>query len=189
MSIEAITRCGRDDAIHNLLRAAVCVPIWRYRWVKADGFTFVPELCDTIYGDGRALYRLTMINSRPQFYVVRCDSGWDESNWSSGQNFGDFVDNICWDLEEQFGPARCDADEDDPEILAEGRNPWPALDDEGGMSWGKMDWPKLPGIETEIVRDNHGWRTHTILARACAVEDQLAAWADDGGPVIERRYW
>lgn len=177
------TRCGRDDAIHAALRTAVCVPTKRYLWVPADAITFIPALSDTIYGDGRALFKLTTIHSRPQFYVIRCDSGWDWSNWSSGVNFGDAVEDICWDLEDQFGSARLDSEEDDPAIIAEGENPWPVLNDEDGTAWHRMDWPKLPGIETEWARGEH----YTILARAYAVEDVMAQWADDGGLIVGAR--
>jgi hypothetical protein len=172
------TRCGREDAVHASLRAAISVPTWRYLWIPADGFEFIPELCDTIYGDGRALFKLTTLNSRPRFYVIRADSSWSDSNYCiDGPTFGEFVDDICWDLEDQFGPARLDSEEDDPDIIADGAYPWPALNDEGGTAWGRMDWPKIPGIETCFVPGLH----YSLLARAYAVEDQFARWADDGG--------
>lgn len=184
-----ITRCGRNDDIHRLLRAAVCVPTWRYLWVESDGFTFIPALCDTIFGDGRALFRLATCNSRPQFYVIRCDSGWDYSNWGYSPTFGEHTDEIYEELEEQFGSARLDSEEDDPDILADGINPWPALDDENGCAWARMDWPKLPGIETEQVRGDHGFRSHTLLTRAYAFEDQFARWADDGGSAVAPQFY
>lgn len=183
-------RCGIGDPIHEELRRIVCVPTRRYLWVPADEITFVPGLLDTIYGDGRALWHLATINQRPAFYVIRGDSGWIESNhdFSPTVHFGELTDIFYNDLEAQFGIAKLDSEEDDPERLAEGMNPWPAFDDEGGCGWGAVSWPKQFARKLEPSGIN-GWRHPMILRREYAFEDQYARLADDGGPVVERDWF
>lgn len=180
---DVMTRSGEHDDIHGMLRNAVCVPIKRYLWVPADMITFVPGLLTTIYGDGRALWHLSTINQRPAFYVIRGDSGWIESNWSSEPaiHFADVLDRIYEDLEDEFGPARLDYEEDDPALLADGEYPWPAVDLEGGCSWCQESWPKQFDHMTERSKTN-GWRFPSILRREYASEDSFARLADDGCP-------
>jgi hypothetical protein len=125
--------------------------------VPADAINFKPALCGKVYGDGRALFGLTTINLRPAYYVIRGDSGWDCADVHSpcgAPGFADFTDDILSDLEEDFGPGRCGysgsslyvpleertcdcEDCRDQPILAD----WPALDDEGGCMWWRMEWP------------------------------------------------
>lgn len=188
---DVMTRSGQNDPIHDMLRKAVCVPTKRYLWVPEDAITFVPALCDTIYGDGRALFRLATINSRPAFYVIRADSSWEESNWYSGPHltFGQMTDRIYEDLETQFGRAQLDSEEDDPELLEDGHYPWPALDDENGSGWRVSNWPEEFSSMIEWVLGDFGWRSHSILRREYACEDQVARWLDDGGPAIERAFY
>lgn len=182
------TRSGRLDHVHEQLRRLVEVPTKRYLWVPADAIKFVPRLCDTIYGDGRALFHLSTLNQRPAFYVIRCCSTWNESNYSMDRHFGEFTDLMLSDLEEQFGSARPDSEEDDPDIL-ENWHPFPALDDEGGCQWGQCDWPTAMRHMTEFeVR--FGYRSNGRLLRSeFASEDQWSRWADDGGPALEPRWW
>lgn len=186
-----LTRCGRGDPIHDELRRIISVPTKRHLWVPEDAITFIPALCDTIFGDGRALYHLATCNSRPAYYVIRAHSEWEESNFYCGHRntFGEFTDAIYQSLEDQFGSARLDSEEDDPELLADGFYPWPALDDENGCGWAIQRWPKEFDGRVEVIRNEFGWTRHTLLKREYAFEDQHAQWADDGGPVLERRFY
>lgn len=182
---DVTTRDGSDDPIQIELRRAICVPTERYLWVPADMITFVPGLLDTIYGDGRALFGLATIHSRPAFYVIRGDSSWQtgsESGFPDGApDFIDFIDRIYQDLEEQFGCAELDSEEDDPDLLAEESYPWPAFDCRDGSSWWRMSWPKLLGAR--FGKHPSTWRGN-LLNREDAAEDVFARWADDGGPAI-----
>jgi hypothetical protein len=154
-------------------------------WVPEDAVTFVPGVCDTIYGDGRALFRVTTMNSRPAFYVIRGDSRWSVQDGlpNASADFVDVVNRIYDDLETQFGSAELDWEEDDPALLEAGSYPWPAFDARDGSSWGRMDWPKIPGIEVEILSGAR--RPATVLKREYANEDQIARLADDGGITCE----
>lgn len=177
------TRSGEHDDVHAMLRAAVCVPTKRCLWVPEDAITFVPALLTKIYGDGRALWHLATINQRPAFYVIRGDSAWVQSNWSTSPeiHFGEMTDVIYDDLEAEFGSARLDGEEDDAELLTDGKYAWPALDDEGGCGWAQVDWPK----EFDRIVENrakYGFRGASILKREYAVEDAFARLADDGCP-------
>lgn len=166
---EAASReAGEDDALHEALRAAVEVPTKGTLWTRES--TFVPALLDTVYGDGRALFWLTTVNSRPAYYVVRGDSSWeveddhplpaddlpdhaDDGDAPEPVDFRDREDRIVDAIEGQFGTARID------EVEFEDRHgrepgpsdslvdmPWPALDCEGGTFWGRLGWPDVPGL-------------------------------------------
>lgn len=130
-----------SDELHERLRKAVCVPTRRCLWVPEDAIEFVPALSDTVYGDGRALLGITTCNSRPAFYVIRIDSTWQVGmDWSPSDDapeIMEFVDAIVGDLEDQFGPARCECECGDCPEYRE----WPALDDDGGTMWWRKDWP------------------------------------------------
>ena len=131
-------------AIHADLKAAVEVETHAYLWTPSDGVDFTPRVCDKIFGDGRALLRLTTINSRPRFYVIRIDSAWkvdDSGAPDGGPDIWDQLEEIYEALEEQFGRVR---EIEDDEI-----NGWPTFDHETGASWSRMDWPDLPGVRLE----------------------------------------
>lgn len=160
---DAIT-LTEDSPVHAALRMAVCVPTKRYLWTPSDAIEFVPALCSTVFGDGRALLSFTTVNNRPAFYVVRIDSRWtiddDRDPPEDAADVREFVDDICEALEDEFGRRDPDSEETDPEILEYG-NPWPAISDRDGCMWGRMDWPNLPGFT--IVKHPYS-RTEQILS-------------------------
>ncbi len=156
-------------AIHADLKAAVEVETHAYLWTPSDGVDFTPRVCDKIFGDGRALLRLTTINSRPRFYVIRIDSAWkvDDSGAPVGRpDIWDHLEEIYEALEEQFGCVREIEDDADDEL-----NGWPAFDHETGASWSRMDWPVLPGVRLEP----HPYAGHfTILGVDHALQRERA---------------
>lgn len=141
--------CPADDVAQTALRAAICLPTRRYLWVPSDEIEFTPALSNTRFGDGRALLHLTTINSRPAFYVLRIDSRWrlhlDCEVPTDAPELVEFIDDICFALEDEFGNGRPDDDDDDEEVRQYGM-PWPALDDRDGCSWGRADWPDLDNL-------------------------------------------
>jgi hypothetical protein len=165
-----------------------------YRGMWGRKYLVSPALCGTIWGDGAALFILSTINQRPWYYVVRGDSTWSTGSEPcfphDAPDFVDFTDDILTALEEEFGSARTYDEEEEKEYERyRGREPWrwPALNDQDGCSWGRMDWPKIPGLET--VPHPHTWRAN--LAKRFVWQGEtpeqavtaLARWADDGGPV------
>lgn len=186
--MDVTTRSGEDDPIHQALRAALCVPTRRWLWTPEDEIEFVPGLSDTIYGDGRALYRLTTLRSRPAFYVIRGDSGWSVHDGlpNAKVDFVDLIDRFYNDLESQFGYAGLDSDEEDPELLELGAHPWPAFDADDGSSWGRLNWPQLQGIEVERLCG--GRPSTTILKSEYAIENRVRQIVDDGHVAEETGY-
>lgn len=108
-----VRRDASADDLHKRLKAAVEIEERAYLWVPADAITFVPPVLSTVYGDGRALFRITTINDRPAYWIVRGDSGWQVEDYAApddAPDFGDFTDEILTDLEEEFGSSRCGYD-------------------------------------------------------------------------------
>lgn len=150
------------DAVHDRLRLAVEKRQRAYLWTPADAITFVPRLLPLVFGDGRALFTVTTINQRPAYWVVRACSSWGcglDTNDATGPDFGDMVDDVMMELEEAFGRGRCGYSGNSLfwpkkerlrncqcEECEDIRARWPMVDDYGGCSWSRMDWPK--GFET-----------------------------------------
>lgn len=91
-----------------------------------------PYVLPVVFGDGEQLLWWSTINSRPRWYVIQGDSGW---NLDRG-DVHEYTDRIEEALDDHFGRARGDDDED--EVL-----PWPAYDGETGCSWGRLWWRDL----------------------------------------------
>jgi hypothetical protein len=148
------------------------IEVWTrcWLWVPADAITFKPALCGTIYGDGRALFYLTTLNSRPAYYVIRGDSKWcidsEPSAPDDAPDFRDFVDQMIEALLDEYGDARSYEDEECAETIAQQcadidrrRAAWPAVDDEGGCCWGRERWP------TGFPTVPHPWAWRADLLR------------------------
>lgn len=177
MSSLAQTRDGSVDPAHMKLRRAVEKRVRSYLWTPEHTITFVPRLLPTIYGDGRALFALTTINQRPAYWVIRACSTWacgGDREEAPGPEFIEMVDDILTELEEAFGRGRCgysgnsmffprkeriancQCEECTDRYVAR----WPAVDDYGGCSWNRMDWPS--GFDT--VPNPLSWRGNLLAA-------------------------
>ena len=153
------SRPAGDDATHAKLKAAVEKKRTMYLWVPGDSRPFKPALLPVIYGDGRALFRITTINQRPAYWVIRACSTWGcghDGNSATGPDFGEVADEIMTDLENEFGRGRCGysgnslffprrermkdckCEECSDRFVAR----WPMVDDDGGCSWRRMEWPE-----------------------------------------------
>lgn len=159
------------DAITEALRAAQTEET-AYLWTPDNSITFTPAVVDQVFGDGRALFRITTINNRPAYWVVRGCSSWetgmDINAPDDATEFIECVDDIVCAIEEEFGST------DTYEMNSRGiwidsetkrfiPNEWaryPTINPRDGCSWGRLDWPELPGIETI----NHPWARTNILA-------------------------
>jgi len=152
-----------DDATHAKLVGAVQREESAYLWTPSDAIRFTPYVLPMIYGDGRALFTLATINQRPAYWVIRGCSSWgcgSDRDDATGPDFGELTDDLLTDLEDAFGRGTCgysgaslfhphaeriqwcQCEEcDDEENLAE----WPMVDDRGGCSWSRGDWP--PGFD------------------------------------------
>jgi hypothetical protein len=159
MMPQPTTRDGSDDTVHNRLRRAIEKRERAYLWVPEHAITFVPRVLPTIYGDGRALFTIATINQRPAYWVIRACSTWGcggDRRDSLGTDFEEMTDHILTDLEEAFGRGRCGYSgnslfwpkkervrncqcEECTDRYATAR--WPMVDDNGGCSWSRIDWP------------------------------------------------
>lgn len=155
-----ISREAGDDAIHARLRKAIEKRQTAFLWTPSDAISFIPRVSPTIYGDGRALFTIATINQRPAYWVIRACSTWGsghDCDDAPGPDFGEMTDRIMTDLEEAFGRGRCGYSgnslfwpkkerlrncqcEECSDRYARAR--WPMVDDEGGCSWSRINWPK-----------------------------------------------
>lgn len=169
-------RDGSDDPIHTKLRRAVEKRERAYLWVPSDAISFVPRLLPTIFGDGRALFTIATINQRPAYWVIRACSTWGcglDSRSAPGPDFMEMTDDIMTELEDAFGRGRCGYSgnslfwpkkerirncqcEECTHRCNKAR--WPMVDDDGGCSWGRMDWPD--GFDT--VPNPLSWRGNLL---------------------------
>jgi len=166
------------DEVHQRLVKAIEHEESAYLWTPADAISFVPRVLPLIYGDGRALFAMTTINQRPAYWVIRGCSTWGcdlDRGDTDGPNFGDFSDDILTDLEEAFGRGRCGYSGNSLfwpkkdriqncrcEECANGRfrARWPMVDENGGCSWSRTDWPE--GFDTEP--NPLSWRGNLLKA-------------------------
>lgn len=173
-------RADKYDYVHRALLEAISKPIKSYLWTPAYAITFVPGLCNTVFGDGRALFKLTTINNRPAFWIIRGDSGWacgmDGDAPYDAPEFGEFTEEILCALEEQFGNARCSYSGSNLYIEPQYRScdceqcagpyidlaKWPMVDGEGGCSWRRMKWPKLRQRYQSIPHPFSSWAADLI---------------------------
>lgn len=120
-----------DDVLADTARLRAIVERRHKTTFWGRTYFVTPRLVNRIYGDGKKLVGIVPLNTRPNYYVVRVDSTWSPSNWDTGPTLGEHTDEMLWDIEEQFGRAWYD---DDPPQRKRGR-PFPALNDEVGISW------------------------------------------------------
>jgi hypothetical protein len=163
IAVEATAVDARGDVAHEALRAWVAEDTKGWLWGQEREIS--PVLCDTVYGDGLKLFRLTTINSRPNYYVVRGDSSWAaelDPDAKTGTDFRDVLDQVLGDIEAQFGralPEEAEFDDEDGAWLDEDGAPvekaeWPALDDETGTAWDEIAWPDHVARDTPQAQES-----------------------------------
>lgn len=156
--------------VTKALRAAQ-TPLQRYLWTPADMITFTPAVLTQTFGDGRALFGLTTINNRPAYWIIRGCSTWDVAEGAAPDDapeFIEFVDDIVWAIEEEFGGVSCYErnyrgdwiDRETKRFIPRAWTDYPTIDDENGCSWFRLDWPPLDGVKFE----RHPWARTNILA-------------------------
>lgn len=96
-----------------------------------------PKLIETVFGDGRRLIYYTPLATRPNYYIVRVGSDWDDDVYIER------MEEVYEAIEADFGNA--DDSQYDPETghsLKEWEQlDWPAFHDGGGC-YGFTDWPE-----------------------------------------------
>lgn len=108
---------------HEELRAIIEIPVSGKFW--GMDYTITPLLIDTVFGDGKKLFWIMPLMSRPNYYVIRVDSIAETDDIVC-----DNEENTIQAIEEMF----CNADDNDE---GEARLDWPAWHD-GGYCYGFM---------------------------------------------------
>lgn len=148
---------ARDMVIGDLLnlamlKQAIEVEFIGTLWTDGDSGPMTPYVCESSFGDGLRLVKIFTINQRPNYHVVRVDSGWNESSWADGETISDHIDDILSAIEGECGRAGKCLDEpcgscgDTSCRCGDGYSAdqaFPALDDENGCSWSQIDWQWL----------------------------------------------
>lgn len=101
--------------------------------------TCEPKLIDKIFGDGKRLIHYTPLMTRPNYYIIRVGSDWNEDTYIER------MEEVLCAIEEDFGNSD-DLREDEElgeEAMGEDFVPyqWPALSD-GGGGYGFFEWPR-----------------------------------------------
>lgn len=135
------------------LKAAFEKPFLGSLWTHGDSGMLTPYVCEASFGDGLKLLKLATIHQRPNYHMVRVDSGWDEDD------LAERIDDILTAIEDECGPAgiyldepcescretTCQCSEDYSADEA-----FPALDDRDGCSWSVMSFADvLRALERE----------------------------------------
>jgi len=100
-------------------------------------YIITPRLVEWVHGDGRQVIYFMPLNTRPNYYVVRIDSGVSLNNSDEGSFHDIVLDDLYDHIEDQFGRS---------EEEWEGRNGrtyhrhnyWPALSEDNGSCWGLL---------------------------------------------------
>lgn len=120
--------------------------------------TFTPRVLERTFGDGRALFRITTINDRPRWWLIRGCSTWTEDNDDHDglTTLYDEIDEIIQAIADEFGGLPNMESEDNPEEYVDHATglpfdpadlEYPAIDDRTGSFWSHQDWPDLPGVD------------------------------------------
>lgn len=165
-----------DERIAKALQDAQ-VPITTSLWVGGCETSFTPMVLTKAFGDGRALFKITTIQNRPAYWLVRGCTNWTESHDApDGRvSVADVIEEVVEAIEGQFGGTSHydrDAkgryvDQETNERIERGdaRVEFPVIEAETGTSWALTDWPELEGM----TRIPHPHEKHvTVLTEAAA---------------------
>lgn len=92
---------------------------------------------DNVFGDGRCLVKLFMLNTRPNYYEVRVDSSFIDADQDSKI---EMLDECVEAAEEQFGIHEWNEDECD-------KDTWPAVNYDCGYTWSDGVIPDAEEVE------------------------------------------
>jgi len=115
----------------------------RRQWARLWGQKHMikPVFIEEAFGNGEKLLAVTPLNTRPNYYLIRVDSSWSDSNYDK-VCVGDHIEEICEAIEDVVGPKYSENDQGEEECFG-----WPSLDDECGVAWcDSMDLLGLPRI-------------------------------------------
>lgn len=72
-----------------------------HHWEKE--YRITPRCLSKVFGNAKLCMMIQPLNTRPNYYVVFVDSKTEELNDNKEDLFYDFLENICNEIEEEFG--------------------------------------------------------------------------------------
>jgi hypothetical protein len=143
------------------LRAAIEVEETGYLWGDARKIT--PRLVGETFGDGRRLVFIEPTMTRPNYYIVRVDSGWNFDGFPThGDDTHESPDwreelDLIWELIEcEYGIECCCPSSSGEEYCedcgGERDGDFPVVGDTS-CAWGTVDWPATlwPSVAAEVA--------------------------------------
>lgn len=121
-----MTRSWAEHVALYRLRAMIEKPHKCVFW--GANYTITPRLLDKVFGDGKQLCCITPLATRPNYFVVRVDSG-------AEFDVHDILDDIADAAEEEYG--HYDSESDD-----EYDRTFPVVDWGMGACWGERFTPE-----------------------------------------------
>jgi len=103
-------------------------------WGRRNRIT--PRLVEEVFGDGKGVYYIRELSTRPDYYIVRGDFGWDIDN-SGSDPLCDHLDDIHDAISSQFGEYVDIWEHCNGRTYTKHR-PFPALNSSCGTSWGGL---------------------------------------------------
>jgi hypothetical protein len=116
-----------------------------------QGYRITRLLINAVLGDGKKLAGIQPLNTRPNYYVIRVDSGWDLSNWGDGDLFVDDLEDVYEAIEDQFSEIEREREY----LIEDGVSPeradlayypeelgWPVFSLDSGVGWFELDSPR-----------------------------------------------
>jgi hypothetical protein len=116
-----------------------------------QGYRITPLLINAVLGDGKKLVGIQPLNTRPNYYVIRVESGWDLSNWGDGDLFVHHLEDVYEAIEDQFSEIEREREY----LIEDGVSPeradlayypeelgWPVFSLDSGVGWFELDWPR-----------------------------------------------
>jgi hypothetical protein len=102
-----------------------------------------PVFVERALGDGKKLLAVMPLETRPNYYLIRVDSTWNDSNGGGSTLICEHLDEILEAIRAQCGSANQGQRKNGN---GNGRhNSWPALSYSSGVSWfAPSDLPELP---------------------------------------------
>jgi hypothetical protein len=133
------------EKLRSLIEVEREVTFWEQK------YRITPLLVDAVLGDGKKLVGLQPLDTRPDYYVIRVDSGWSMSNFDFGELFCDHLEEVYEAITNQFWERER---EREALIYEDGVPPeeadlanyeeklgWPCLSLSCGVEWWEMQWP------------------------------------------------
>lgn len=122
-----------DDQIRALIEVEQVVTMW------GQAHTITPRFVAERMGDGLQWIWLSPIMQRPNYWVIRVDSGWDREEAFAekvdGVAVDDHLEEILQMIESEYGASEEEQNSEDAPVF-------PNVQIDGGSEWGRYDFDR-----------------------------------------------